>query len=136
MEGNCPKTYRIARFQSLRMIDAAAEQPEEFNLDEYFGNAWCVFRGKESFDVEIEFTPDAASLVTETCWHKTQEIKRPTGWPGSPELQGGRPRRNPLVGSGMVRPGKGHQAREAARNGRRETPSGLGDESVIGRPYS
>ena len=75
-EGKLPKTYRIARFQSLRMIDAATEKPEDFNLDNYFGNAWCVFRGQESFEVEIEFTPDAAMLVTETKWHKTQESKR------------------------------------------------------------
>ena len=26
--------------------------------------------------MEIEFTPDAAALVTETKWHKTQETKR------------------------------------------------------------
>ena len=75
-EGKFPKTYRIARFQSLRMIDAAAEKPESFDLDNYFGNAWCVYRGQESFEVEIEFTPDAAMLVTETKWHKTQETKR------------------------------------------------------------
>ena len=71
-----PKTYRIARFQSLRMIDAAAQRPDKFSLDEYFGNAWGVFRGKESYDVEIEFTKEAASLVAETRWHKTQEIRR------------------------------------------------------------
>jgi predicted DNA-binding transcriptional regulator YafY len=75
-EGKLPKTYRIARFQSLRMTDAAAQRPERFSLDEYFGNAWGVFRGKESFDVEIEFSRDAAGLVTETRWHKTQEVKR------------------------------------------------------------
>jgi predicted DNA-binding transcriptional regulator YafY len=76
MDGKLPKTYRIARFQSLRMIDAAAQRPEKFSLDEYFGNAWGVFRGKESFDVQVEFTKEAAALVTETRWHKTQEVKR------------------------------------------------------------
>lgn len=76
VEEKQPKTYRIARFQSLRMIDAAAERPDKFSLDAYFGNAWGVFRGKESYDVEIEFAKEAASLVTETRWHKTQEVKR------------------------------------------------------------
>lgn len=76
VEEKQPKTYRIARFQSLRMIDVAAQRPDKFSLDEYFGNAWGVFRGKDSYDVEIEFTKEAASLVTETRWHKTQEIKR------------------------------------------------------------
>jgi predicted DNA-binding transcriptional regulator YafY len=71
-----PKTYRVARFQSLRMIDVAAQRPDKFDLDKYFGNAWCVFRGKESYDVEIEFIKEAANLVTETRWHKTQQVKR------------------------------------------------------------
>ena len=45
-------------------------------IDKYFGNAWGVFRGKDSYDVEIEFTKEAANLVTETRWHKTQEVTR------------------------------------------------------------
>ena len=71
-----PKTYRVMRFQRVRMLDAAAEVPEQFDLDGYFGNAWNVFRGETSYDVEIEFTPDAAEIVTETVWHKTQRVQR------------------------------------------------------------
>lgn len=75
-EATQPKTYRVARFQSLRMIDASAQRPSDFDLDEYFGNAWGVYRGQDAFDVELEFTKEVATLVTETCWHKTQRIKR------------------------------------------------------------
>jgi len=71
-----PKTYRIARFQSLRMIDSPVQRPKMFDVDKYFGNAWCVFRGAETFDVEIEFTQEAAGLVTETHWHKSQQETR------------------------------------------------------------
>jgi predicted DNA-binding transcriptional regulator YafY len=75
-EGKLPKLYRIARFQSLRMIDTAAQTPEKFSVEKYFGNAWGVFRGDETFDVVIEFSKEAADLVTETRWHKTQKAKR------------------------------------------------------------
>ncbi|REJ91805.1 MAG: WYL domain-containing protein [Planctomycetota bacterium] len=71
-----PKTFRVARFSSVRLIDAEAVVPEDFSLDDYFGNAWNVFRGDESYDIEIEFSKDAADLVTETRWHKTQQVKR------------------------------------------------------------
>jgi predicted DNA-binding transcriptional regulator YafY len=71
-----PKTYRVMRFQRVRMLAAVAEVPEQFDLDDYFGNAWNVFRGETSYDVEIEFTPDAAEIVTETVWHKTQRVQR------------------------------------------------------------
>jgi len=71
-----PRTFRVARFKSLRMIDASATVPEGFDLQEYFGNAWCVYRGEPTYDVEIEFTEEVANLVTETTWHHTQTVKR------------------------------------------------------------
>ena len=74
--GDQPKTYRAMRFRSIRMKDVAAEVPADFSLDEYFGNAWSVYKGEPTFDVEVEFTSDAADLVTETVWHKTQQVRR------------------------------------------------------------
>ncbi len=71
-----PQTFRIARFKSLRMLDVPASIPENFDLKCYFGNAWGVYRGDETFDVEIRFTPEAAELVTETTWHPTQKVQR------------------------------------------------------------
>jgi predicted DNA-binding transcriptional regulator YafY len=71
-----PKTYRVARFKTLRMVDVAAEVPEAFDLKAYFGNAWGVFRGDTTHDVEIAFTKEAAPVVTETTWHPTQKVRR------------------------------------------------------------
>lgn len=71
-----PKTYRAARFKSLRMTDHLAVVPERFDLREYFGNAWGVYRGTESHDVAIRFDKYAAPLVTETTWHQTQQVEQ------------------------------------------------------------
>jgi len=71
-----PKTYRVTRFKTLRMNDSDAIVPEDFDLKAYFGDAWAVFRGDKKYNVEIEFTKDAADLVTETIWHSTQESRR------------------------------------------------------------
>lgn len=70
------KTFRVARFRSLRMVDAAAEIPSEFDLKAYFGDAWSVYRGDKKFDAEIEFSEEAAELVTETIWHAGQKVRR------------------------------------------------------------
>lgn len=67
-----PRTYRIARFKSIRMLDDPAHVPQDFNLKNYFGNAWSVFRGAQAYDVEVYFTPEAARVATETVWHHTQ----------------------------------------------------------------
>ena len=70
-----PKTFRIARFKSLRGLDQHAEVPVDFNLRDYFGNAWAVFRGDQTYDVELRFFSDAAKIVQETTWHHTQQVK-------------------------------------------------------------
>ena len=67
-----PRTYRVARFKSIRMLDDPSNVPQDFSLRDYFGNAWAVFRGAQSYDVEVRFNSDAARVVTETVWHHTQ----------------------------------------------------------------
>lgn len=76
MDAEQPRTYRISRFKTLRSLDAPSIIPADFDLKGYFGNAWAVFRGDHSYNIEICFSPDAASLVTETAWHSTQKTER------------------------------------------------------------
>ena len=71
-----PQTYRVTRFQTLRALDAASQVPTDFDLRAYFGNAWGVYRGSQSYEVAVQFTQDAADLVTETTWHATQKVER------------------------------------------------------------
>ena len=71
-----PQTYRVTRFRTLRPSDTAAEVPAEFDLKAYFGNAWGVYRGAQSYEVVVRFTCEAAELITETTWHSTQKVDR------------------------------------------------------------
>ena len=76
MDGDTePKTFRLARFRTLRSLDTVATVPDDFDLREYFGNAWAVYRGNQSYDIELRFTTDAAGIVQETTWHHTQGAK-------------------------------------------------------------
>ena len=71
-----PKTFRVARFKTLRCLDTPADVPEVFDLRKYFGNAWAVYRGEESYDIELRFFADAAKVIQETIWHHTQKVKK------------------------------------------------------------
>ena len=71
-----PQTYRVTRFKTLQVLETASKVPGDFDLKAYFGNAWGVYRGTQSFEVAVQFTEDAADLVTETIWHSTQTIER------------------------------------------------------------
>lgn len=69
-----PRTFRVARFKTLRTLDQPADVPDDFDLGRYFGNAWAVYRGEKRYDIEICFKPEAAKVVTETQWHDTQRV--------------------------------------------------------------
>ncbi|MBX9791941.1 MAG: transcriptional regulator [Pirellulales bacterium] len=73
---SAPHIYRVARFASLAKLDASAEKVEGFDLQAYLGNAWGVFRGGATYDVEVLVTPEAAPLIIETRWHSTQRAKK------------------------------------------------------------
>ena len=71
-----PQTYRVTRFKTLLPLNAPSVVPGDFDLKDYFGNAWGVYRGSESYAVEVQFSQDAADIVTETTWHHTQKTQR------------------------------------------------------------
>ncbi len=71
-----PRTYRIVRFRSLKPLGRPAEVPADFDLRAYFGNAWSVYRGDTTHDIELRFNPEAAEPVLETTWHPTQQSQR------------------------------------------------------------
>lgn len=74
-EETAPRTFRIARFKTLRMIEEPANIPDDFDLHSYFGNAWAVYRGDKRYDIKLRFSRTAAKVVTETIWHPTQKSK-------------------------------------------------------------
>ncbi len=66
---------RIARFKSLKMLDVQAQVPSRFDVEEFFGRAWAVYRGEQRYRVRLRFAPDAAPLVQEVRWHPTQKVQ-------------------------------------------------------------
>ena len=74
-----PRTYRVVRFHSMNATDLPATIPDDFDLKAYFGNAWAVYRGDTSYDIELRFAADAADAVLEHAWHPTQTVERHAG---------------------------------------------------------
>ena len=70
-----PKSFRVARFKTLRLLEEFAEVPEDFDLKEFLGNAWAVYRGDTVYQVELRFSKEGARVVTETVWHHTQQVQ-------------------------------------------------------------
>ena len=68
---NQPQTYRVTRFQSLRTSDAPSVVPDDFDLKSYFGNAWGVFRGRESFQVQVRFS----RVAVHRCSSRSSQVR-------------------------------------------------------------
>lgn len=67
---------RKLKLNRFAMIDDTADRydlPADFSIDEYLGNAWRMMRGRP-YKVELRFDPDFADTISETHWHRTQEI--------------------------------------------------------------
>lgn len=69
-----PRTYRLVRFRSMKASELPATIPGDFDLRDYFGNAWAVYRGDRSYDIELRFSADSTDTVLEHIWHRTQRV--------------------------------------------------------------
>lgn len=75
------RLFRVDRIQSLTPTGEHFPAIKEFDFDAYMGAAWRMERGRE-FPFEIRLTGDAARLVQETRFHRSQKV---TPIPGNKE---------------------------------------------------
>lgn len=75
MEKQSVRTLRLSRFGRVELLKEEFEVPRNFSLEEHFGNAWVMVKGDRSWAVELMFSPGLAETISETRWHKTQEVE-------------------------------------------------------------
>ncbi len=71
-----PKTFRVARFKSIRMLEDSAAIDEGFDLQHYFGNAWSVFVAKRVTRLSYGLSRWQVNRSLKRFWHPTQVAKR------------------------------------------------------------
>jgi predicted DNA-binding transcriptional regulator YafY len=69
------RTFKIERILQLKVMRRSYRIDPEFNLDDYFGNAWVMIRGDDEYHVKIRFSKKVAANVDEIIWHKTQQTR-------------------------------------------------------------
>lgn len=68
------RTLKLNRFCKAVMTSRSFEIPEGFSVDSHLGNAWRMMRGNDE-EVELKFSAEFAENISDTIWHKTQEIE-------------------------------------------------------------
>lgn len=70
------RTFKIERIARCQLEDDRFVMDRPFSLSEFFGNAWQMIRGSQTYCVKLKFTPKVATNVEEVMWHRTQRTTR------------------------------------------------------------
>jgi predicted DNA-binding transcriptional regulator YafY len=69
------RCLKLNRFTKFELTDESFTIATSFSLEKHLGNAWRMIKGKKAYDVELWFDPQFADTVSDTHWHKTQEVE-------------------------------------------------------------
>lgn len=69
------RSLKLSRFASLKEHGDRYRIPKSFSLDAHLGNAWRMIRGGADLAVEVRFDAEFAATVSDTIWHRTQEVR-------------------------------------------------------------
>jgi len=70
------RRLKLNRFTALRLTDRPYAIPDDFSMDSFRGRAWRMVRGDGIVRrIVIDFTPTVAETVSDTNWHRSQEIE-------------------------------------------------------------
>jgi predicted DNA-binding transcriptional regulator YafY len=74
------RTFVLSRMSELALTRETFKRPKDFNVDDYLKGSFTVFKGKEDYEVEIEFDVWATDLIRGRKWHASQEfVELPNG---------------------------------------------------------
>ena len=69
------RSLKLSRFASLKETGDRYRIPKSFSLDAHLGNAWRMIRGGSDVKVELRLDAEFAATVSDTIWHRTQEVR-------------------------------------------------------------
>jgi predicted DNA-binding transcriptional regulator YafY len=69
------RCLKLNRFTKIVPTERPYAVPDEFSLDGYLGNAWRMIPGGDDVEVVVKFDADFAQTVSDTIWHRTQDIE-------------------------------------------------------------
>ncbi len=72
------RLFKVDRVESAEITDIDYSIPDDFNVDEFFGDAWGIMRGdfEKVEEVVLLFDKTAGLWISEEKWHKSQVVKK------------------------------------------------------------
>jgi predicted DNA-binding transcriptional regulator YafY len=68
------RTFSLSRLTSAKLGEERFPEPKDFDPDEYLRGSFSVFKGKDDYEVVVDFDVWATDLVRGRRWHSSQEV--------------------------------------------------------------
>jgi proteasome accessory factor B len=68
------RTFVLSRMKEVTLTQKRFPKPRDFNVDEHLRGSFTVFKGKDDYEVVVEFDAWATDLLRGRRWHSSQEL--------------------------------------------------------------
>lgn len=69
------RIFNVERVRKAEVLKERFTKPKDFVAEDYFNDAFGIFKGKDMTTVVIEFSKSVAPFILEKKWHHSQQIK-------------------------------------------------------------
>ncbi len=69
------RTFKLGRIRKLTVTERQFIEPEDLDLDDYFGRAWGMIPEGKIYSVRLRFDRKVAGNVAEVHWHDSQRVE-------------------------------------------------------------
>lgn len=68
-------SFRIDRFKNIKLTQSEFTKEPSFNIDDYLGTSWGVWRGDKEISISFLVHPPASRIFRESTFHASQQIQ-------------------------------------------------------------
>lgn len=69
------RVWKVDRITEVEVTEFPFRRPADFCPDQYFSSAFGIWAGEPCESIAIHFAPAAARAVTESRWHRSQQLE-------------------------------------------------------------
>ncbi len=69
------RTFKLGRIRKLTVAKSTFGPGRDAEVDEHFGQAWCMIPEGKLYDVHLHFAAKVAGNVAEVRWHPSQQVE-------------------------------------------------------------
>jgi len=69
------RDFALARIAEAKVLPEGFDMPDNFDVKEYFGSSFGIYKGKGREEVTLRFSPEKSKWIKDQIWHKDQRAR-------------------------------------------------------------